>query len=83
MYKSEHIKLEPIYVNDEKYYANLSFDIDDFIGDGVWWLQIYNDSRVLIYDEPFASSYGKINIQRIRKKVKNEIQFFLCHHNES
>ena len=58
-------ELIPIIIKCEKFFFNLSFDIDDFIGDGIWWLQIYDDNRNLIYDKPFASSISKIDKQKI------------------
>lgn len=41
-------KLKPIVVNGEKFFVSFSFDIDDFIGDGVWWLQIYNEDKNVV-----------------------------------
>lgn len=49
-------KLNPILVDEEQYFYSLSFDIDDFIGDGIWWLQIYNSDKQMINDKPFAGS---------------------------
>jgi len=65
-------ELKPITVEGEKFFFSLSFDIDDFIGDGIWWLQIYSDDKKLIYDEPFASSRGKIDKSEIKKIIKQE-----------
>lgn len=65
-------KLEPLYVNDEKYYISFSFDIDDFIGDGIWWLQIYDNQQNKIYDKPFAASMSKLDLQQVKKIVRNE-----------
>jgi len=49
--------LKPILVEEELYYYSLSFDItDEFIGDGLWWLQIYDSNKKIIYDKTFASS---------------------------
>jgi len=31
------VKLKTALVEEEEFYFSLSFDIDDFIGDGVWW----------------------------------------------
>ena len=66
-------KLKPIYIEGEKCYARLSFDIDDFIGDGIYWLQIYDVNKNLIYDKPFASSRGSIDMQRAKEIIKSEI----------
>jgi len=65
-------KIEPLYVNDEKYYISFSFDIDDFIGDGIWWLQIYDNQQNKIYDKPFAASMSKLDLQQVKKIVRNE-----------
>jgi hypothetical protein len=65
-------KVEPVYVEGEKYYISFSFDIDDFIGDGVWWLQIYDINRNLIYDKPFASSMGILDKKKVRRIIKEE-----------
>jgi len=65
-------KLRPIFVEGDKFFYSLSFDIDDFIGDGIWWLQIYAENRDLVYDKPFASSMENIDIRKIRKIIKDE-----------
>jgi len=64
-------ELVPLSIEEDQFLYSLSFDIDDFIGDGIWWLQIYNRNRELIYDEPFAFSRDKLHIQRIRKTIKD------------
>lgn len=51
----------------------MSFDINDFIGDGIWWLQIYNNKYNLIYDAPFASSRDNLKLQKIKEIIKQEI----------
>ncbi len=65
-------KLYPVYVEAEKYYTTFSFDIEDFIGDGVWWLQIYDVNYNLIYDKPFASSMGILDKKKVRSIIKDE-----------
>ena len=65
-------ELKPIIIDGENFFYSLSFDIDDFIGNGIWWLQIYNCNRKLIYDRPFTSSIGKIDKQEIIKIIKQE-----------
>lgn len=65
-------KLRPITVEGEEFFFSLSFDIDDFIGDGIWWLQIYDSSRKLIYDKPIASSDSKIGNLEIKEIIKNK-----------
>ena len=65
-------KLKSIMVEGEKLFYSLSFDIDDFIGDGIWWLQIYNSNQNLIYDKPFTSSIGSIDKQKITKIIKKK-----------
>ena len=69
-------KLKPITVKGEEFLFSLSFDIDDFIGDGVWWLQIYNSNQSLIYDKHFSPSISRIDKRRIIEIIKNE---FLIH----
>ena len=52
-------KLEKsIVVDGEKYLLKLTFDIDDFIGDGVFNLEIYNNKGEREFQIPFASSRG-------------------------
>jgi len=46
-------ELNQLTIKGKKVFYSLSFDIDDFIGDGIWWLQIYDENRNLIYDKPF------------------------------
>lgn len=72
-------KLKQVTIGDEKLFYTLSFDIDDFIGAGVWWLQIYDNNQNLFYDKPFASSIGKIEKKNIMKIIKEE---FLSHRGE-
>lgn len=59
-------KLKPIIVHHEKFFISYSFDICDFIGDGIWWLQVYDDCKNIIYDEPFASSRGDLDIKKVK-----------------
>ena len=59
-------KLRWVSVEREKFYFRLSFDIDDFIGDGIRWLEIYNSNRNLIYDKPFASSVSILDEKKVR-----------------
>jgi len=65
-------KLRPIRVEGNKYYTRLSFDIDDFIGDGVWWLEVYDDQRNLVYDKAFASNTGTLDRRRVREIIKEQ-----------
>ena len=67
--KLKHI----IKVNGEKFFVNLSFDINDFIGDGIFWLQIFNQNQELLLDIPFASSQGlkKNWLNQTREIIKN------------
>lgn len=68
-------KVIPLSIEEEVFLLGLSFDIDDFIGDGIWWLQIYDKNRELIYDEPFASSRGKLDMQQIKEIIKDRFLF--------
>lgn len=65
-------ELRLIIIDEEKFFYSLSFDIDNFIGDGIWWLQIYDYNQELIYDKPFASSISKIDKREIKKIIKNK-----------
>jgi hypothetical protein len=59
------VKLKKVFVNGEKFFFSLSFNIEDFIGDGVWWLQIYDGNQHIIYDKSFTSSIGEIDKRKI------------------
>ena len=48
------LEMKRISVKHQRFFYSFSFDIDDFVGDGIYWLQIYNDEHNLIYDRPFA-----------------------------
>jgi hypothetical protein len=65
-------KLKQILIKGENFYYNFSFDINDFIGDGIWWLQVYDNQQCRIYDKPFATSISKLDFQQIRIIIKNE-----------
>jgi len=65
-------ELKQVTIEGKKFFYSPSFDIDNFIGDGIWWLQIYDSDCKLIYDKPFASSMGKLDIHSIRKIIKQE-----------
>jgi len=65
-------KLKSKIVEGDKFFYSVSFDIDDFIGDGVWWLVIYDSHRRKIYDKPFASSMGKLEMYRIVDIIRQE-----------
>jgi hypothetical protein len=71
-------KVKRIMVERDVYFYSFSFDIDDFIGDGIWWLQIYDNQRRMIYDKPFASSQAtrkdKLNFKEMRKIIKDDFQ---------
>lgn len=45
-------------VDGERYLLKLTFDIDDFVGDGVFNLEIYNYKGEMEIRIPFASSRG-------------------------
>ncbi len=68
-------ELKSILVEEECFFYSSSFDIDDFIGDGVYWLQIYDEQKRMLYDKPFASSRGNIDTPRIIKTIKKELTF--------
>ena len=68
-FKNKMAKLKQISVRGEKFYFRLSFDIDDFIGDGIWWLEIYHSNRNLMYDKPFASSINILDEKKARRII--------------
>ena len=47
-----------IMVDGAKYLLKLTFDIDDFIGDGIFNLEVYDDKGGRELEMPFASSRG-------------------------
>lgn len=65
-------KLKHIIIGSERFFVSFSFDIDDFTNDGVWWLQIYDEDKNLVYDKPFANSLGKLKMKKVRKIIKQE-----------
>jgi hypothetical protein len=60
---------KPVDVNGELYYYSLSFDIDDFYGEGFYWLQIYDSDKQLMYDEKFADSFWQYNKFDVHKTI--------------
>lgn len=66
------MRMQAITVDKEEFYFGLSFDIDNFIGDGVWWLQVYDAQQNLVCDKPFASSRGDIDCDRIVGIIRDE-----------
>jgi len=67
------IKFKPVVLEEVCYFYSLSFDIDDFIGDGIWWLQIYDSDKQMMYDKPFASSKGDICSCRILETINSQL----------
>ncbi len=65
-------ELTSIVVGCEEFFISFSFDIDDFVGDGIWWLQIYDGHRKLIYDEPFINSNSRKEMQKVKKIIRKE-----------
>mgnify|MGYP001560361920 CR=1 FL=1 len=52
-------KLEKaIIIDGEKHQLKLTFDIIDFIGDGIFTLEVYNNKDEKEFETPFASSIG-------------------------
>ena len=66
-------QLRKLKIGQEYFFYSLSFDIDDFVGDGVWWLQVYDSNKRLIYDKPFASSRGYLDTSQIVGTINQEI----------
>jgi len=49
---------ESTTVDGEKYLLKLTFDVDDFVGDGIFNLEVYNNEGEMEVRIPFASSRG-------------------------
>ena len=47
-----------ITIDGVRYLLKLTFDIDDFIGDGIFNLEVYNNKGERELEMPFASSRG-------------------------
>jgi len=47
-----------ILVDGAKYLLKLTFDVDDFVGDGIFNLEVYNNKGRKELEMPFASSRG-------------------------
>ena len=47
-----------ITVDGARYLLKLTFDIDDFVGDGIFNLEVYNNKGGRELETPFASSRG-------------------------
>ena len=65
-------ELKSKQVKGDKFFFSLSFDIDDFVGDGIWWLQIYDSDRNRLYDKPFASSRDKLDTSIVENIIREE-----------
>ncbi len=64
-----------IIVHGAKYLLKLTFDINDFVGDGVFNLEVYNNKEERELETPFASSRGLsqkwwIEAKEVLKSVK-------------
>jgi len=66
-------KLKRIVVCGKVMYHSLSFDIGDY--DGIYWLQIYDLQKRLVYDKPFASARGNISNKRILETIREQQPF--------
>lgn len=69
-------KLKQISIEGEKFYFTFSFDINDLIGDGIWWLQVYNSHKDIIFDRPFASSLDKLDIKQVQQMIKEDFLIY-------
>ena len=57
--------MKKVRVFGDNYYFKLSFDINDFIGDGIWWLQVFDNYHELLIDTPIKSSQNTPNLDEI------------------
>jgi len=68
-------RMKSIIADSDTYYYGVSFDIDDFVGDGIYYLQVYDANKQLLSDRPFAQSNAYLRHTTIRSHVLNEIRF--------
>jgi len=66
-------KLRKVEIEEEDFFYSLSFDIYDFIGDGVWWLQVYDSDKQMIYDKPFAASTHVLSDESVNEGVSEAL----------
>jgi hypothetical protein len=61
-------------IKGEVIYYSLSFDIGKYDG-GAFWLQVYNEKKQMVFDEPFGAPWETITINQILKRIKEELPF--------
>jgi len=63
-------RIKSVVIDGERWFYSLSFDIDDsFLHDGIYWLQIYDSERQLIYDKPIGNSSWTPCKKDVRKTI--------------
>ena len=63
-------RIKSMMIDGDQWFYSLSFDIDDlFYHDGIYWLQIYDSERLLIYDKPIGNSSWMPNKKDVRKTM--------------
>jgi len=64
-----------IHINEETYFCDLSFDItDEYVGEGIWWLQIYDREKTMIWDRTFASGLRQFREKDVINGVKEALE---------
>jgi len=58
-------EIKPVLLDNDIYFYSLSFDVDEWIGNAIWWLQIYDSDKQMIYDKPFADSLRKPDEEQV------------------
>jgi hypothetical protein len=66
--------LRKVKIADEVFYFSLSFDIGRY-DSGIFWLQLYDDQKRLVFDEPFAAPWDIITVNLILRIIKKELAF--------
>ena len=67
------VKLKKCFIQEELFYYSTSFDINDFAGEGYFWLQIYDKDKNMLFDQPFRSAIQSPKESEILEEV--QIQF--------
>jgi len=65
-------ELKRMAVCGEPLYYSLSFDIGRYDG-GAFWLQIYDEDKRMVSDEPFVASWGDVSPKGILKRIREQL----------
>jgi hypothetical protein len=70
-------KMKRITFLHRDYYYSISFDVNDFLGDGTFYLQLFDGNKRLIYDKPYANSQYHLVSAAVRHDVLRELHWIL------